>query len=104
MLLQSSLPCVEDWLHLLKFGCVLSLDASIIQSLIADIDQAFMDMEPPGDDNQLHPDRMDDVDVLEFCGSVRREDMTDAMVVHSCATPTAFSPEAFRYYLPVYLK
>ncbi len=82
----------------------MSLDASTIHSLIAGIDRAFARMEPPGDDKLLHPDCMDDVDVLEFYGPVRREDMTDAIIVNSYAAPTAFSPEAFRYYLPVYLK
>ena len=82
----------------------MSLDASTIQSVIAEIDQAFAGMEPPGDDKLLHPNCMDDVDMLEFYGYVRSEDLTDAMVVYSYAAPTSFSPEAFRYYLPAYLK
>lgn len=92
------------WLVLLEKGCAVSLDASTIQPIFADIDQAFAGIEPPGDDKLLHPDCMDDVDVLEFYGLVRRENMTDAMVVYSYAAPNSFSPEAFRYYLPAYLK
>ena len=82
----------------------MSMDASTIQSVIAQINQAFSGMEPPGDDKLLHPGCMDDVDVAEFYGLVSCEDMTDAMVVNGYAAPTSFSPEAFRYYLPVYLK
>lgn len=81
----------------------MSLDVPTIQTIIAEIDQAFAGMEPPGDDKLLHPDCMDDVDVLEFYGSVKRENMTDANIVYSYAAPTSFSPEAFRYYLPANL-
>ncbi len=57
----------------------------------------------PADEELLHPDCMDDVDVLEFYGGVRWQEMTDEMVVYSYAAPTAFSAVAFAYYLPAYL-
>ena len=85
-------------------GTRMPIDDSALRALIGTIDEAFADLDPPGDDKLLHPDCMDDVDVLEFYGSIRREDMTDAMVVYSYAAPGSFSPEAFRYYLPAYLK
>ena len=74
-----------------------------MKSLVEEINEAFAGLEPPGDDKILHPDCMDDVDILEFYGGVRREDMTDENIIYSYAAPTAFSAEAFRYYLPAYL-
>ncbi len=46
---------------------------------------------------------MDDVDILEFYGGIKWQDMTDDMVVYGYAAPTAFSAKAFQYYLPAYL-
>ena len=74
-----------------------------MKSLIDEIDEAFEGLEPPEDNELLHPDCMDDVDILEFYGGRRRQDMTDENIIYSYAAPTAFSPKAFRYYLPAYL-
>ncbi len=74
-----------------------------MEPLIREIREAFAECTPPSDAQLLHPDCMDDVDVLEFYGGVRWQDMTDEMVVYGYAAPTAFSPLAFRYYLPAYL-
>ena len=38
-----------------------------------------------------------------FTAAYSAKNMTDALVVHSYAAPTAFSPKAFQYYLPAYL-
>ncbi len=77
--------------------------SSNVSKLIEAIQSAFEGNEMPSDDELLHPDCMDDVDVLEFYGGVHWRDMTDDNVVYSYAAPTAFSPIAFRYYLPAYL-
>lgn len=80
------------------------LDKTTIETISTLIDQAFSRLLPPGDDKLLHPECRDDVDVQEFYGAIRCEALTDAMIVYGYAAPTAFSPEAFRYYLPAYLK
>ncbi len=74
-----------------------------MQQLVEEIRAAFEGAEPPADDRILHPDCRDDVDILEFYGGVRWQDMTDENVIYSYAAPTAFSAEAFRYYLPAFL-
>lgn len=73
------------------------------EDLIARIRAAFEAAPLPGDDELLHPDCMDDCDILQFYGGVRWQDMTDEMVVYNYAAPTAFGPKAFRHYLPAYL-
>jgi len=57
----------------------------------------------PADDELLHSDCRDDVDILEFYGGIKWQEMTDDMVVYVYAAPTAFSAKAFQYYLPAYL-
>ncbi len=63
----------------------------------------FEEDPPPLDDELLHPDCMDDCDILQFYGGIRWRDMSDAMIVYNYAALTAFAPKAFRYYLPAYL-
>lgn len=74
-----------------------------MEQLLKDIDLAFADLEPPGDDELLHPDCMDDVDILDFYGGLTCEDMTDERVVYNYAALTSFSAQAFQYYLPRYM-
>jgi hypothetical protein len=64
---------------------------------------AFDAREPPRDSELLHPDCMDDCDILQFYGGVRWQDMSDEMIVYNYAALTAFSPRAFAYYLPAYM-
>ncbi len=73
------------------------------EALIAEIKTAFDGSKMPADDELLHPDCRDDVDILEFYGGIKWQDMTDEMVVYAYAAPTAFSAKAFQYYLPAYL-
>ena len=73
------------------------------EELVSRIRAAFDDAPLPGDDELLHPDCMDDCDILQFYGGVRWQDMTDEMVVYNYAAPTAFSAKAFCHYLPAYL-
>jgi hypothetical protein len=74
-----------------------------MDSLIEEFNTAFAVLEPPADDKLLHPACMDDVDVLDFYGGLRREDMSDDKIVYNYAALTSFSAAAFQYYLPVYL-
>lgn len=73
------------------------------EALIAQIETAFGGLQMPADDELLHPDCRDDVDILEFYGGIKWQEMTDDMVVYGYAAPTAFSAKAFQYYLPAYL-
>ncbi|MGI9352860.1 MAG: DUF6714 family protein [Rhizobiaceae bacterium] len=70
--------------------------------LIDKFGSAFGDLNPPSDEQLLHPDCCDDVDILEFYGGIRWQDLTDKEIVYGYAAPTSFSPKAFRYYLPAY--
>lgn len=72
-------------------------------TLIAEIKQAFSATRMPSDDELLHPDCMDDVDILEFYGGVEWQSLSDHQIVYSYAALTAFSALAFQYYLPAYL-
>ncbi len=74
-----------------------------MESLIEEITAAFAGLEPPADDKLLHPECMDDVDILDFYGGLRREDMSDEKIVYNYAAFSSFSAAAFQYYLPVYL-
>ncbi len=74
-----------------------------MDSLIEEINTAFAGLEPPADDKLLHPECMDDVDVLDFYGGLRREDMDDAKIVYNYAAFSSFSAAAFQYYLPVFM-
>ena len=74
-----------------------------MDSLIEDINSAFAGLEMPTDDKLLHLDCSDDVDILDFYGGLRREDMTDEMIVYNYAALTSFSPQAFQYYLPAFM-
>ena len=76
---------------------------SSTEALVAHIKTAFDGLQTPADDELLHPDCRDDVDILEFYGGIKWQDMTDEMVVYGYAAPTAFSAKAFQYYLPAYL-
>ncbi len=75
----------------------------VITELETQIRAAFNEASPPADNELLHPDCRDDVDVLEFYGGVRWQDMTGKNVIYSYAAPTGFSALAFRYYLPAFL-
>ncbi len=74
-----------------------------MDALIDEIERAFADGVPPPDDRLLHPDCRDDVDILEFFGGPLRSELRDQTIVTHYAALTAFSPEAFQYYLPAFL-
>ncbi len=74
-----------------------------MDSLIQKIRAAFSYVSPLKDEELLHPECMDDTDILEFYGGVKWEDMSYQNVVYSYAAPSAFSARAFQYYLPAYL-
>ncbi|WP_282154235.1 DUF6714 family protein [Ruegeria atlantica] len=77
--------------------------ATTTEDLATRIIAAFDGLDPPADGELLHPECMDDVDILEFYGGVKWHEMTDQMIIYNYAAPTAFSAKAFQYYLPAYL-
>lgn len=72
-------------------------------SIAQQIHTEFGDLEPPGDDALLHPDCMDDGDIVDFYGNPRWQDLSSEKIVANYAAPSFFSPLAFRYYLPAFL-
>ncbi|MDP5220817.1 hypothetical protein Q5Y75_26885 [Ruegeria sp. 2205SS24-7] len=81
----------------------MSEESAKTDALATLIKAAFDGLDPPSDDELLHPDCIDDVDILEFYGGIRLQEMTDHLIVDGYAAPTAFSARAFRYFLPAYL-
>ena len=73
------------------------------RALIAEIEDAFGALEPPGDQALLHPQCMDDVDTCHFYGAPRWQEVTAEILVPGYAAPSFFSAEAFRYYMPAYM-
>ena len=74
-----------------------------VANLAKQISAAFAGLAPPGDGALLHPQCMDDVDVVDFYGALQRADLTDPLIVRNYAALTSFSAEAFRYYIPAYM-
>ncbi len=89
------------------------LDPQRITNVRRQIEAAFDAAEKPSDDELLHPECRDDVDILSFysdaacnaafAGAPHWREVPDATVVYEYAALTAFSPKAFRFYIPAYL-
>lgn len=81
----------------------MALDPDIVRTTVAAIDAAFAGLRPPGDARLLHPQCMDDGDVMDFYGAPDRRRLSDETIVRNYAAPSFFSAEAFRYYMPAYM-
>jgi hypothetical protein len=81
----------------------LVLDSNIVPATIAEIEAAFSGLTPPGDERLLHPQCMDDGDVVDFYGAVDRRQLTDDTIISNYAAPSFFSAEAFQYYMPAFM-
>lgn len=81
----------------------MALDPDTAAAALAQIEAAFGDLTPPGDDALLHPQCRDDNDIAEFYGGPSRRDLSDAFLLRNYAAPSFFSAEAFRYYLPAFM-
>ena len=68
------------------------------------IDFAFGGLAPPGDDRLLHPNCMDDGDIADFYGRSDIAALPDAFLIRNYAAPSFFSAEAFRYYMPAFMR
>jgi hypothetical protein len=79
------------------------LPDSDVQAVISEIEAAFAGLEPPGDDNLLHPQCMDDVDIVDFHGEPTWDDLSDEAMIRSWAAHYFFSARAFQYYMPAFM-
>ena len=79
------------------------LDPDIVRKTIVEIEAAFSDLSPPGDARLLHPQCMDDGDIVDFYGAPDRRQLTDDTIIGNYAAPSFFSMEAFQYYMPAFM-
>ncbi len=79
------------------------LDPDIIRTTVAEIELAFSGLSPPGDARLLHPQCMDDGDIVDFYGALDRRQLTDDSIISNYAAPSFFSAEAFQYYMPAFM-
>ncbi len=79
------------------------LDPDIVRKTIVDIEAAFSGLSPPGDARLLHPQCMDDGDIVDFYGAPDRRQLTDDTIIGNYAAPSFFSIEAFQYYMPAFM-
>ena len=79
------------------------LDPDFIQTTIAEIEAAFSGLNPPSDERLLHPQCMDDGDIVDFYGQLDRQRISDDTIIRNYAAPSFFSAEAFQYYMPAFM-
>ena len=79
------------------------LDPDIIRTAIAEIEAAFSGLNPPDDARLLHPQCMDDGDIMDFYGALDRWQLTDDTIINNYAAPSFFSMEAFQYFMPAFM-
>lgn len=79
------------------------LDPDIIRTTIAEIEAAFSGLRPPDDAQLLHPQCMDDGDIVDFYGPLERRQLSDDSIIRNYAAPSFFSAEAFQYYMPAFM-
>lgn len=81
----------------------MSLPVETVEATRAEIDAAFGDLSPPGDDALLHPQCRDDNDIAEFYGAPDWRGLPEDLLVRNYAAPSFFSAKGFRYYLPAFM-
>ena len=67
------------------------------------VQRAFANVERPSNDELLHPESADDMDLEPLYEIERWEDMTDADIENTYSALAFLSPEGFRYFIPAYL-
>jgi hypothetical protein len=65
---------------------------------------AFADVERPANADLLHPQCMDDGDLLELYEVGDWREMSDQLVIGSYAAPSFLSADGFRYFLPAFMR
>lgn len=82
----------------------MAIDRHRAEQATREIDAAFDGLAPPDDDRLLHPQCMDDGDIADFYGQPDPDGLPDAFLIRSYAAPSFFSAEAFRYYMPAFMR
>ena len=65
---------------------------------------AFAGVERPANADLLHPQCMDDGDLLELYEVGDWREMSDQLVINSYAAPSFLSADGFRYFLPAFMR
>jgi hypothetical protein len=81
----------------------MALDSEVVRTTIAEIERAFAGLRPPGDERLLHPQCMDDGDIVDFYHAPDWRHLNDDAIVSNYAAPSFFSAEAFQYYMPAFM-
>jgi len=71
---------------------------------LARLEAAFLAVERPDNDDLLHPDSFDDMDLRELYEIDSWRDMSDEDIINSYAAPSFLSAAGFRYFLPAYMR
>lgn len=74
------------------------------QEALSLVESAFADVARPANDELLHPDSSDDMDLVELYEISSWRDMTEHDIIENYAAPNFLSPAGFRYFLPAYLR
>ncbi len=74
-----------------------------LAGIIGEIENAFADVQHPGDHRLLHAQCMDDGDIADFYGGIHWRDVPDEIVERNNASLCFFSPEGYQFYLPAFL-
>lgn len=68
------------------------------------IEAAFAAVPRPANDELLHSDSFDDMDLESLYPIESWREMTDDDVINSYAAPSFLSPAGFRHFLPAYMR
>jgi hypothetical protein len=77
-----------------------------VEEVVAIIREAFSGVERPKKEDLLHfPDKSDDMWIESFLDDTETDwvDIDPKKIEYECEALTAFSPAAWRYYLPAYM-
>ena len=74
------------------------------EEVLAQVESAFAAVERPHNDELLHPDSFDDMDLVPLYEIESWRDMTDHDLIESYAAPSFLSAAGFRYFFPGYMR
>ena len=97
----------DNWVQtdvLGRYGYAMVIDKNRAELAKRSIDAAFSGLVPPPDDRLLHPKCMDDGDIADFYGRPNIAVLPDAFLIRNYAAPSFFTAEAFRYYMPAFMR
>jgi len=74
------------------------------ETIITDLDRAFGELKRPKDTELLHVDCFDNSDIKPFYGEKHWREIPDEMIESQNGALCFFSPQAFRFFLPAYMR